>query len=284
MFLHEFQQLALAHDRIRQVQASKLNLLRTRRGNQALQKPVVERTVNLELQSADRVGDVFDRILQRMCEIIHRIDAPLIAASVMGRMPDTVNDRIAHVNVRRRHIDLGTQNFGTVFKFPGAHTGKQIKVFFNGTVAVGTLFSGSRQCAAVFAHLGIGKFADIRLAELDQLNGILIKLLEIIRSEEQFVLPVRAEPADILHDGLHVFGVLFGRIRIVEAEVERAVVFLRGAVVQADRLCMADMKVSVRFRGETGYDPAVGFASLDLPVDHLMNEIGCGSSFIVAHI
>ena len=55
----------------------------------------------LELQCTDRMGDVLNRILDRMSEIVHWIDAPCIAGVVMMHMGDTVDNRISHVDVRR---------------------------------------------------------------------------------------------------------------------------------------------------------------------------------------
>ena len=202
----------------------------------------------------------------------------------MGRMPDPVDDGIAHVDVRGGHVDLRPQDLGTVRELAGAHPGEKIKVLLDGAVAVGALFSGRRQRAAVFAHFTVGKLADIRLAEPDQLHRVFIKFFKIIRSEEQFVFPVRAEPADVLHDGLHVFGIFLCRIRVVETQMEGSSVFLRGAVVQADGLGMSDVQISVRFRRETGHDFPVGFSRPDFLVDDFMNKVRCGRRcFIFAH-
>jgi hypothetical protein len=46
--------------------------------------PVVERAVHLELQRAQRVGDALERVLQRVREVVHGIDAPGVAGAVVG--------------------------------------------------------------------------------------------------------------------------------------------------------------------------------------------------------
>ena len=43
------------------------------------------------------MGNAFNGIFQGVSEIIHWIDAPLIASAVMGHMVDAVDDRIAHI-------------------------------------------------------------------------------------------------------------------------------------------------------------------------------------------
>ena len=63
LFLDELDQLALGEHHVRQVQARELDLLRQRAlqqaaFGQALEQPVVERALVLELQRADRVRDV----------------------------------------------------------------------------------------------------------------------------------------------------------------------------------------------------------------------------------
>ena len=48
----------------------------------SLQQPVVERPLILELQGADRMSDVFQRVFDWMRESVHRVDAPPVARIV----------------------------------------------------------------------------------------------------------------------------------------------------------------------------------------------------------
>lgn len=57
-FLDEFQKLSLAHQGIGEVQSGELVLM-ARPDLKGLDEPVVQRSVDIELKSADRVGDVF---------------------------------------------------------------------------------------------------------------------------------------------------------------------------------------------------------------------------------
>ena len=59
--LHELQQLALRHHRIGEVQACEVVLVRGE-NVERLDEPVVQRTVHVEFQGADRVGDPLDRV------------------------------------------------------------------------------------------------------------------------------------------------------------------------------------------------------------------------------
>ena len=62
--------------------------------------PVIKRSVIFKFQCTDGVGDLLDGILDRMCEIIHRVDAPFISGIVMCHVRYTVENRITHVNIR----------------------------------------------------------------------------------------------------------------------------------------------------------------------------------------
>ena len=62
----------------------------------------------LELKSTDRVCDVLNRVLDRMSEVVHRIDAPLVTGIVVCHVSDT------HVDIRRCHIDLCAENLLSV--------------------------------------------------------------------------------------------------------------------------------------------------------------------------
>ncbi len=53
----------------------------------------------LKFKRTERVRNVFKSIAERVGEVIHRIDAPLIACAVMFHMTDTVHNRITHIHV-----------------------------------------------------------------------------------------------------------------------------------------------------------------------------------------
>ena len=70
--------------------------------------------------------DSLDRILKRMCKIIHRIDAPFIAGSVVCHVCHTVDDRISHIDVGRTHIDACAEHFLTIRVLSFPHLLKQL--------------------------------------------------------------------------------------------------------------------------------------------------------------
>ncbi len=71
------------------------------------------------------MGNPFNRILQRMGEVVEGIDAPLIPGIVMGGVNDTVDERVPHVHIGGGHVDLSPEHPGTVGKFPIFHAFKQ---------------------------------------------------------------------------------------------------------------------------------------------------------------
>ena len=92
----------------------------------------------------------------------------------------TVNDRISHIDVGRRHINLGTEHFLAVLIFSRTHLFKQLQVFFYGAIAVRAFFSRLSQRAAVFSHLLRRKVAHKRFSFFDQPDCTFVHLIEII--------------------------------------------------------------------------------------------------------
>ena len=132
-----------------------------------------------------------------------------------------------------------------------------------------------RGVAPVPGKLLRSQLAYIGQALFDQALGQLIGLLEIIRAIEKPVVPVKPKPVDVLLDGVHELGVLFGGIGVVHAQVADAAELLRGAEIDAQGLAVADMQISVGLRREAGVDlhAFVLSARADILCDELMNEI-----------
>ena len=91
-------------------------------------------------------------IRERMCEIVHWIDAPLIARAVVGNVRNAVDDRIAHVEVWRGHVDLRPQHTHAVLEFTSGHAAEKVKIFFHRPVAIGALSAWLGERAAVFPN------------------------------------------------------------------------------------------------------------------------------------
>ena len=258
--LNQLLDVALAGNDILEIHLRKLDLSGRLLVFKLPHDPVVQRSVILEFQRADRMGDAFDRILDRMGKIIHRVDAPFVSRILMGDMGDAVDDRISHVHVRGRHVDLRPQHLGAVLIHAILHVLEEFQVLFHRAVPVGRILTGLCQGSPVFPDLLRGKVTDKCLALFDQGHGCLIHLIEVIRRKIKTVVKLRPEPSDVILDGLDELALLLRRIRIIETQIEQAIVFLCQTVVQKDRLRMPDVKVSVRLRRESRHhmvDPSL---------------------------
>ncbi len=260
LLLHERQQLPLAHDRVVQVQAGELDLLRARpelaRGaRQRVDAPVVQRPVILELQRAERVRDAFDRVRQRMRVVVGRIDAPGVAGAVMRRVADAVQRRVAHVDVRRRHVDLRAQHVRAVGKLARAHPVEQVEVLRHRPVAIRAVGARFRQRPAVRADLVGAETVHVRLAVANELLRVRVQQLEVV-GRVQHRRPLEPEPSHVCLDRLDVLDVFLGGVGVVEAEVAAAAELAGHAEVEADRLGVADVEVPVRLGRKAGVHTA----------------------------
>src|SRR5512140_1847799 len=174
---------------------------------ESVQKPIVQRPVVLELQGADRMSNPLYGIRLAVRKIIGRIEAPLVARAVMGRAQYPVHNRIAQIDIRRRHVDLRAQGPTAVGKVTGAHPLKQIKILVWRPIAVRAVFARLGQRAAILAHLLSAEIANERVARLDELNGEEIELLKIIRGVI-FPIPSESQPTDICFDRIDVLDIL----------------------------------------------------------------------------
>ena len=82
-FVHEAQQLSLAHHRVVELEARELRLLRRTLEPALADEPLVDVVVVLELERAERVRDPLDRVGQRVREVVQRIEAPRVALPVV---------------------------------------------------------------------------------------------------------------------------------------------------------------------------------------------------------
>ena len=198
------------------------------------------------------MSHAFDRILDRMSKVIHRIDAPLVSSVVMCHTCYTVDNRVTHVHIRRCHIDLCTENFFSVSVFALTHLLKKLQVLFYSTVSVWALFTWFCKSSSVLTDLVCSQVADKCLAFFDQLHSGLIHLVKIIRSKEKSVLPVSTKPFDISFNRFYKFTFFFCRVGIIKTHIKLAVVFLGKSVIQKNGFGMSDMEVSIRLRWEAG--------------------------------
>ena len=190
---------------------------------------------------------------------------------------DTVQHGVAHVEVAAGEINLRAQGVLSFRKLAVLHAFEQLQVLLHRPVAPG---ADGRMggIPAVLAELFRAQLAHIGKALADQLEGKLIGLLKIIRTVEKAVAPVKAQPVDILHDGLDVFRILLGRVCIVHAQVADPAEMLGRAEIDGQRLAVSDMQIAVRLGRKAG----VYLHALELPAgrkvlnDKILNKVSAG--------
>src|SRR5690606_15054865 len=111
------------------------------------------RALVFELQGADGVGDVFVRILDRVGEGVHRVDAPLVAGVVVLGMAHALDRGVTQIDVGGGHIDLGTQHGGAIGQLAGLHIGKAGQVVGHAAVADRAVHAGAGEVAPVGLHV-----------------------------------------------------------------------------------------------------------------------------------
>ena len=191
----------------------------------------------------------------------------------MRRLANPVHDRVAHVDVAGRHVDLRPQHVRAVLELPGAHAAKQIEVLLDRPGAIRAVAAWLGQGAAIFAHLVGGQAVDVGLPVANELLRPCVELLEIVGGVVKMFAPVEAQPSDVALDLVDVLLRFLHRVGIVEPEIAPAAEFLRDAEVDADRLGMADVQAAVRLGRKPRDDRAAVFARLDVLGDDFPNEI-----------
>ena len=276
-FFDEDQQVTLAHQRVAQVQFVELCLARTVVVEiltlfQPVDEQVVQGTVHDKLKRTQRMSDTFEEVALPVCKVVHRVCFPLVTGTVVRSLDDAVDDRVAEVHVRVCHVDLGTQNHRTFFQFAAVHLVEQLQVFFDRAVTIGAVCA--RLCRRPF--LGSDLFGrllvDVCFSFLDQLDGEVPELLEVVGCVVN-IIPVVTQPFDVFFDGVHIFQVFFYRVGIVEAQVANAPIFLGNAEIQADSFGMPDMQVSVGFGWKTGLHTPLVFTFRQIFFHHCFDEI-----------
>ncbi len=193
-------------------------------------------------------------------------------------MQNAVHDRVAHVHVRRRHVDFRAQHVAAVGKLAGAHAREQIQVLLDASVSVRALPPGLGKCAPVLADLVSAQAVHVGLAGAREIHRPCVELLEIVRGVTQMLAPVVAEPADVLLDGLDVFHALLDRVGVVETQVAVAAVIFGDAEVEADGLGVADVQIPVGLGRKARHHASIVFTAAQVLVDDLADEVSgrCG--------
>ena len=147
---------------------------------QILDEPVVQRTVNVKLQSADTVGNALYGIALAVGKVVHRVDAPLGAGAVVRSVVDAVHNRIAEEHVRMGHVYLGAEHLLALLELAVSHIAEEREVFLNAAVAVRRWGSRLLDSSPVEADLLQRLVVHIGQPLLYQKFSPVVKLLEII--------------------------------------------------------------------------------------------------------
>ena len=115
------------------IKSSKFNLSRFHSWQKPtiINDPIIQYPMVFKLKTAQRMSNPFICIAQWMSKIIHRINAPFVSLTEMSHMHDTIYDRISHVDIWVRHVDLCSKRFLPVSILSSTHLFKQFQVFFN---------------------------------------------------------------------------------------------------------------------------------------------------------
>ena len=152
--------------------------------------PVIKRAVCLVLKRAERVGDAFQCILDRVGKVIHWENTPFGALPVMLNVANPVEYRITHIEIPAGQVYFGTQGIAAFLKFSVAHPLKEIKIFFHWPVTPGR-HGRMRGISPVFPKLLRRQLAYIGKPFLDQLYGVFVGFLKVIGPVEQPIPPVK---------------------------------------------------------------------------------------------
>src|SRR5262245_35865292 len=215
---------------------------------------------------------MFDGVGLAMREIVGRVYAPLRAGARVRRVQDAIQDGVAQVHVAGSKVDLRSQHTGTVGKLAGAHIAKQAEIRFHRAVAMRRRAAWFGQRAAHRPHFVGRRVVDIGEAGANEVLGPVVQRLEIVRRMVQVLAPVEAKPVHVSLDSVDIFLLLLHRVGIVEAKVAAAAIFGRKSEIQADRLCVAEMQIAVRFWWKAS-NYALYMSAGEISLNQVANEI-----------
>jgi len=193
---------------------------------------------------------------------------------------DSVEHRVPHIKIARGQVNLRPECILSLRELARLHPSKQFQALFHRTVPPRALCRGSG-IPSISPELLRRKFTNIGQSPLDQVLRQFVGLLKIIRTIIETVSPVKAQPVDILLDGIHILCVLLGRVGVIHTQIADAVVLFRRTEINGQRLAMSDMEVAVGLWREPGVHlfPRTAPAGLQLLFNDAMNKIGAHGLF-----
>ncbi len=154
---------------------------------------------------------------------------------------------------------------------------KRSRFSVDAAVAVGAVFAGLGEGAAILANLLGGEVIDVCLAGLDKLHRPCEELIEVVGGVTE-TIPLEAKPAHIFLDGVHVLLLFLLGIGVVKAQVGEAAELVGQSEVEADGLGVADVQVSVGLRRKARLNDGVAeLPGLQILDEDVANEVGGAS-------
>ena len=120
-----------------------------------------------ELEGAERMRNELQRVALAVGEVIHRVDAPLVARAVMFLVKNSVEDRVTHVEIGMRHVNLGPEHFFSVAELAIPHPLEKCEAFLGRAVAERAVGSRLLKIAATLANFIGVLIVDIGFTFLD---------------------------------------------------------------------------------------------------------------------
>ncbi len=135
--------------------------------------------------------------------------------------------------------------------------------------------AGGGHISPVLLELLRRQLAHIGQALFDEAHRLTIILVKVIRAVEEPVAPVKAQPVDVLLDGVDILGVLLGRVRVVHTQIAQTAELFRRAEIDGQRLAVTDVQIAVGLRREPGVDghPLELAAGADVPLDESVDKV-----------
>ena len=249
----EFGEATLRRDGVGQFEACELDLAGSLVELELFEEPVVERTVRRELEGTQRVRHALDGVGLAVSPVVGGVDRPVHARLVMLDLADAVHQRITHLHVLVRHVDLGTERVGAVLEFTGAHAAEQIKVLFDAAIAERGVLARFGEGTAGGGDLLGALIVDVGEALLDQFLGPVVELLEVAGGVAK-VSWLIAQPAHVFDDGFNE-GVFLGfGVGVVHAQHATAAEVFGDAEIRDDCLGVPNVEEAIGFGWEPGLD------------------------------
>ena len=174
---------------------------------------------------------------------------------------------------------------GTLLEFSCPHPLEQVHILFHRTGSIGTVLARLGQRAAVMPDFLRAQTANVCLTNFDQLNGVFIELVKVVRCVVQMIAPIEPKPSNICLDRFHVFDFLLAWIGIIEPQVTcPALVFTGDAEVEADGFGVSNVEVTVGFRWKSGHDSTFVLVCLQILCDDTTNKVRCWGGTRGGHV